>query len=364
MRGVGLIAGWKAGAEFSRRRLSLLGPPPDWVRPRAPRTVAPIEAVLVLQRGTNPTTDYYIRPRLPLGLPSTVVDLTDDPADCEPLGDGRGLWVVICRYVSEPWLRELERARPARVSFFADDDLPAIQADGDLPEGLRGKVGAHYGRHVDRLSALVDDVWVSTPTLAAAHLRREVTVLPPVPEADPPAGERIDPPLVVYHGTDSHAAERRFVLEVARIIQARAAHVRFEVTGDERLERTAADLPNVRIVRQTAWPVYRDEQAGRRASVFLAPLLRSRVNASRAPVKAFDAARLGAAAVFANHPVYEGWVRPGVDGVLATMTPEAFAETVLELLRDEGRRLALVSAARDRLIALRRDAGGLPGAPA
>lgn len=154
------------------------------------------------------------------------------------------------------------------------------------------------------------------------------------------------------------------MLEVARRLQSRAPDALVEVTGDAKLARQARGLANLRVVEQASWPAFLRAQAGRRAAVFLAPLGRSAVNDARAPVKAFDAARLGAAAVFADAPAYCNWVRPGVDGLLAPLTPDAFVDATVELLRDEPRRLSLARAARERLIALRRTVSVLPGGPA
>lgn len=358
----GLTATLASGAEFGRRRLRLLAPPScAWVIPEAKATAGEIDAVLVLQRNANPSTDYYLRPRLPERKRALIVDLDRDPASTLRVLRGLRVCVVICRYVTPTWRKAIEELVPARVVYFMDDDLPAVVGDVSTPSTLRGKVAAYYGRHVAELSRLATDVWVSTPALAARHPFPGVVIVPPVPEADPPEPDEDGPPLVVYHATDGHAEERRFVLEVARRLQHLAPFARVEVTGDKVLARSAADQPNLTVVPQTSWPAYLAAQTGRRAAVFLAPLSRSRVNDARAPVKAFDAARLGAAAVFADHPVFRSWTRPGVDGVLAQPDPDAFAVATADLLVDAGRRVALANAARSRLLALRRDVGALPG---
>jgi hypothetical protein len=81
-------------------------------------------------------------------------------------------------------------------------------------------------------------------------------------------------------------------------------------------------------------------------------------------VKAFDAARLGAAALYADAPAYRGFVREGVDGLLLPMRAEAWAAAVAALLADPARRLALATAAQARLAALWRHPGPLPASPA
>ena len=125
----------------------------------------------------------------------------------------------------------------------------------------------------------------------------------------------------------------------------------------------AAGMANVRIAPQLAWPDYLEAQSGQRAAISLAPLFASPLNDARAPVKAFDAARLGAAGLYADAPAYRGFVRDGVDGRLLPMEPAAWAEAIIELARDPARRLALAAAARERLVGMMRADPRFPPAP-
>ena len=325
------------------------------------------DGILVLQRGENASTDYYLRPRLESAdLPAEIADLTDEPgrsALLAPHGP-QALTVVFCRYASPAWLEALEAARErlARVVFFMDDDLPEMMRAGEIPSAARGKVALHFAAHAVRLSALCSETWVSTPELARRYPEARARVLQPLPEAEPPASAPADAKLVVYHGTDVHARERRFVLEVARLLEALAPVARIEIAGDKALERTAAGAANVEVVPQLPWPDYRATQAGREAAISLAPLFPSRLNDARAPVKAFDAARLGAAGLYADAPAYRGHVRHGEDGLLLPMEPGAWAAAIAGLLSDPARRMGLSGAARERLIAKLGSDEGFPPA--
>lgn len=338
---------------------------PVMITPRAGYGGSAHDAVLILQRGDNPSTDYYLRPRLEAErVPSAIVDVRSDPAACALLARAEAPLVVVCRYISRRWLTALEarQGRFARFVFFADDDLPGMMADRALPLSVRGKVARHYGLRAPRLSALASEVWLSTEALAARYPEARAAVLAPVPEADyrPPQAEAR--PLVVYHSTDVHGAERSFIAEVARRLAALAPEAVVEMTGDRGLRRRCG--ANVRIVDQTAWPRYRDEQAHRSAALSLAPLTPSAVNAARAPVKAFDAARLGAAGLYADAEPYRNFVRDRKDGLLLPMQPEAWAAAIAGLLRDPAGRLRLAGAGQARMAQLRREAGGFPPAPA
>ena len=129
------------------------------------------------------------------------------------------------------------------------------------------------------------------------------------------------------------------------------------------MPRAAAESPNVRISPQLAWPDYLDAQSGRRAGISLAPLFPSPINDARAPVKVFDAARLGAAGLYADAPAYRGFVRDGEDGLLLPMSPGAWASAIVDLARDPQRRLALAVAARERLAGMLRGDRRFPAVP-
>lgn len=359
---MGFSTAIRKARELGRRRLALAGVRPRMIVPTAPYAPRPHDAVLVQQRGPNASTDYYLRPRLEReAVPWAVANLDEDPGAQPLLTQAQALLVVVCRYTSPAWLEALEAARPriARFAYFMDDDLPAMIADESLPASVRGKAAEHFGRQVDRLDGLVSEVWLSTDTLARRYPDKAL-VLPPLPESDPAPPAPTDETRVVYHGTDTHPEERDFVATIARLLANRGATARIECTGDARLRAIAADLPNLEVVPQLAWPDYLAAQRGRSAAVLLAPLSDTAVNAARAPVKALDAARLGAAGLYADAEPYRGFVRAGVDGELLPMVPEAWAGAIEALLADPDRRRALAAAGAERFAAVREGRGPLP----
>ena len=232
--------------------------------------------------------------------------------------------------------------------------------DSGLPHTVRSKVALHFGEHVDRLDGLASEVWVSSPVLAERYADARARLLAPLPEADPPAPSNALERRVVYHGTDVHGPERRFVLEVARILAASGCDAPMEITGGRALAAAAAGLANVVVTPQAPWPDYRRRSSNTAAAISLAPLFASEVNDARAPVKAFDAARLGATGLYADAPPYRLDVRPEVDGRLLPMDPGAWAEAIIDLLSDASRRIEMARAARARLMALRRSRHAFP----
>jgi hypothetical protein len=300
MPALGLSATIRKASEFGLRGLSLALTTPRMVSPQARYPSRPHDGILFLQKGDNASTDYYLRPRLPANLPVEIIDL-DSPREPKLLRECEAMLVIVCRYICAGWLADLYDTPQliSRVAFFADDDLPGMMADRSLPFAVRGKVARHYGRYADWLSRFSSEVWFSTPALAARYPQARATVLAPVPEADYAPPPPNVPPIIAYHSTDVHAAERLFVIEVARLLSDRAPEIVFEMTGDAATRRQCADLANVRVLTQAPWPAYRDGAGRAPAALSLAPLLPSAVNEARAPVKAFDAGRMGAAGLFA-----------------------------------------------------------------
>jgi hypothetical protein len=366
MAPLGFSAGVRKARELGRRSLSLAMASRRMVAPQAHYDALACDGILVLQRGENASTDYYVRPRLERAdTPYVITDLASPPEHCALLAPGgaQALMVIFVRYGAESWLGALAavRRRLSRVAFFMDDDLPAMISDPELPRAARGKVALHFGAQVERIGGLASEVWVSTQVLADRYEEVRPRVLAPIPEADPPAPAADTPRKAVYHGTDVHPQERLFALEIARRLA--GADVDFEITGGPQLARAAADLSGVTITPQLTWPQFRRRQATTRAAVSLAPLMPSALNAARAPVKAFDAARLGAAGIFADVEPYRSFVRDGEDGLVLPMEPQRWAEAILDLLANPERRLRLAARAQARLIELRRSAGSFP-APA
>ena len=367
MPALGLSARARKARELGMRAISLALSRPRMVVPRADYPPRRTDGILVLQRGENASSDYYLRPRLAgAGALTEIADLSQDPRVSRLLapGAGQALTVVFCRYASPVWLQALEavRGRLARVVLFMDDDLPAMMRAAEIPAAARGKAALHFGAHADRLSELCSEVWVSTQALADRYPEARARVLPPLPEAPPPEPSAETPALVVYHGTDVHEHERAFVLQVARRLVTLSPDARLELAGEASLVG-AAGLSNVTVVSQLSWPDYLKAQTGRQAAISLAPLFDSPLNDARAPVKAFDAARLGAAGLFADAPAYRTAVRDGEDGLLLPMQPDAWAEAIAALLADPRRRLRLARAGRTRIIGLIGSDPGFPAAP-
>src|SRR5271165_6564620 len=72
--------------------------------------IGPFRHLIVVIDGANPSFDYYIGSRLEKqpDLPTTLLDLSDDPASLDPSLFDAAL-VLFCRYLSARWLTFVRR---------------------------------------------------------------------------------------------------------------------------------------------------------------------------------------------------------------------------------------------------------------
>lgn len=314
----------------------------------------PVGYVLVLEHGRLPSTDIYLRPRLeaPGMPPAEVLDMSSVApgiTSIPPPPLGTGIFIVVCRYISTPWLRWLRtrRGQIAGLAFFADDDLPAMMHDRGLPARYRLKVWRLYGRQVRRLSALASELWVSSPALAARYAAASPRTIAPLDPIRPYAlGRRFV--RYFYHGTATHRAEIEWLRDVVAMVQARNPQTAFELFGDRSVRDLYRHIERVTVLHPMDWPDYAVRNAMTPQDIGLAPLLPGSVNAGRSHSRFFDIVHTGAAGLYSNRPPYAGFVRGGEDGLLLPDDKIAWARAILALAEDEPGRRRLAAAARQR----------------
>ncbi|MCB4769822.1 hypothetical protein LGR54_14480 [Ancylobacter sp. Lp-2] len=261
---------------------------------------SPRQRVLVLVRGANPSSDYYLMPRLArMDVSVETIDTRlHHPADVA-LDDAL---VIICRYLPWRWLRALRAAPGARLAAFVDDDYKAMLRDRRLPLGYRALVALQGLLPLRLLRSRGCRLWVSTPTLAHRLAAWQPKVITPLPGADDLAAP-LPPPsdLVRYHAQLSHLGDHGLAADIVRRVLAKRPATRIEVIGPDAAAPLWGFSEQVHFIGEMDWPAYRDHTTGG-GGVLIAPLRDTAVNRARAPTKAIDAARLGAAALFGAGP--------------------------------------------------------------
>jgi hypothetical protein len=296
-------------------------------------------SVCVVERGRNPSTDYYVRSRVEaLGVP-----LVDEPEE--------GSLVVIVRYLDSTWRKRIEkkRARLAGVAYFMDDDLLDIGAITVPPLPYGARMMWLAWRHKDWLKKIGAQLWVSTPYLAKKYSDWKPHLLTPAPWRS--LLERRSPVRVFYHGTGLHRKEIQWLAPVVREVQERVASTSFEVFGRGWVERLYRKIPRTTVLHPTSWDNFQDHCAGKSFHIGLAPLLPHAFNAARGHTKFFDFVRCGAAGIFSNVEPYASFVRHEEDGLLVDNQPHAWVAAIERLAGDAALRERIAEAARQRAFA-------------
>jgi hypothetical protein len=303
--------------------------------------------LLILEQGRNPTTDYYLRPRLPPPdrVPTRVVDLSTDPSSV-PLADGT--FLIVVRYLNGTWARHLRRHRDrlSGAAYFMDDDLPVARQDGSLPLRYRWKIQRLFLNRLDTLSVLCDRIWVSNAYLADKYRKSGATVLPPLPLAEKPL--ETAHLTYFYYGSASHAREQTWLVNVVRRVQAEKNNLAFITIGDDAVRKLYADIPRVLVLHPMRWPRYVEALPVMAHHIGLAPLLPSPFNHSRTHTKFFDFTRLGAIGLYSNTTPYAAFIRHDVDGLLLPNDAEAWCQAIVETGRSASLRSRMLEEARKR----------------
>jgi hypothetical protein len=292
---------------------------------------------LVLQWGSNPSTDYYVRTRAQAaGATLRLRHVAADRPTAEDFAPGTR--VIIVRYLAGPWVRALQayRGRLAGIVYLMDDELLDPLAWRTLPGKYRGKLRRHCQAWHRDLAALATEYWGSTPALCERHRALGMRHTPPLPLAEdagrvPAAVLAQGPVWVFYHGTEAHLEEMRWLQPiVAGVLQAHP-HVHFETIGGPEVNRLFRALPRTRVLHPMSWPNYLDHCRTLQGHVGLAPLLPSLFNAARSHTKVYDIERCGAVGLYAREGPYAGHVAPG-RGRLLPMEPEVWRQALDELV--------------------------------
>lgn len=313
---------------------------------------SPVPTVALLSNGDSASITYLLRPYLAkLGQQTVIVDMTADTAD----GRTRVACstVVIVRYLPDEWVEPLRayRASGGRVVYFMDDDLMDPQARRNLPALYGKKIHNLAARQRRTLESICSEFWVSTPYLARKYACWSPTLLPPGAEIGDivPATETCS---ICYHGTASHKLELEWLVPVLSDVQESNSTTRFEVFGDQHVNRMYRQMPRVAVLHPMSWSNYLAYTAATKHDIGLAPLLPDPFNAARGPTKFFDFVRMGAVGIYSDVVPYRGFVRDGVDGLLLPNDPQLWVETILELRNNSLQRKAMAEAARDRALSM------------
>lgn len=329
-----------------------------------------VSRVLVVGKFPNPTFDYYFAARLsaPGMPPFQLLDIRSFDSNTV---EADGTFVILIRYASKAaarWLGE-NRARLAGVAVFLDDDIAALVLGREASLGYRYRLMRDSILPLRTLRGMIDELWVSTETLARRHSYADPTILPPAPSLAtlPVAAQAVTQdacPLqtvtLAYHATAIHVEEHRFLAPIIRQVLQLRKHAEFEVFAEGRSAKLwlGLDLDRVMVRRPLPWQKYVEENCHRSVDIMVVPVAPSQVNDCRAETKRIDIARLKAAAILSDCPAFqtaeEGEILLAYDEVL-------WVRQLISLIDDPQARINAALATRRRVEALAREsAAGIP----
>jgi len=328
-------------------------------RPADPASTGKHRSLLVLTPGESSTLTLYL-PRIMKEAGAVDFDLRNSlnsPPASWPFGEN--VWVVILRHASEEWaaLLKKNRASLAKVTFFADDDLPAAAGARELPADYARRTAANYRSMLRAFRGLFDDLAVSTPELARRCGNPRVCIWPPVCPEKPSTGA---PLRYFYHGTAAHLAEIEWLVPVVEEVQKAVPEAWFEIMSTVYAKKLFEGIPRVQCMHPMSWPDYFLYTSTYRQDVGLAPLLETTFNTARSHAKLFDITRCGAAGVYSAVGPFNHHVVDGETGVLLPNDHRRWTEAVTRLLLnpDERARIHAKAAAL-----CRSSRAGLPVTP-
>lgn len=310
-------------------------------------------AVALLHQGGGSTIDHFLRGPLEQQGQTLLEFDSGQPPQAGQLAQLAELsLIVVVRYLPAAWLVPLRqlRRRGCLLAYLMDDDLLDPSAFASLPRPYRRRLRQRISGRRQLVPALFDRIWVTSAVLAERYGHLGAQLLPLRPHASLLARR---PRLqLAYLGTSVHQAEFQWLLELFTLLQQRHSHTHIDVFGDLAINRLLRHLPRVRVIQPMGWGNYLAETGEDRIDLLLSPLLASRFNAARAPVKFIDAARCGAAGLYSDREPYRGFVRHGIDGLLLEDRQSVWLEQIEALIADPGRRLQLAAACRQRALEL------------
>ncbi|WP_418139361.1 glycosyltransferase family 1 protein [Oceanimonas smirnovii] len=295
---------------------------------------------LVIEQGANPSTDFFIRPWAENNQAQCKFVSLSSPPPAQQKWD----LVIFVRYITPAWRAWLtsNKHHIGRLVLFMDDDLFSLKAHSHLPLRYRYKLFQYVWRHQFWLKQVGFELWVSTPWLAEKYASWSPLVLTP----SSPHQQLTPQKTLFYHGSASHRSEFEWLYPVFEHVLTQDHSISVELIGNHNVRKRFAALPRVHVLHPMSWPAYQALLARPGRCIGLAPLLDNPFNAARAPTKFFDITQACAVGIYADHPVYRSVIKDGYNGRLVPMEQKTWADTILQLSKNEQERAHMIKNAQ------------------
>lgn len=263
-------------------------------------------SILVIGSFPNSTYDYYIAPRLGDAARKKLIYHNPHIENITKTAiNPNQTLVIINRYITRTvvqWLEENQQLLTG-IIWVVDDDFTAMISSFNVP--FYNKIRpAQTLVHQKSLKKLVDHLIVSTNRLATHFHGWPVTVMPPVAHVAP--DERIVDPRQLYYFAKMHKSEHAFLYPIVSSILKNHPDVHFTVTAKGRLAKKWLRLGSqVTVKSEISYLDYTHFlETLPTGGLFLVPLTKTKLNASRSDAKLIEIVKSGSAALIANERAY------------------------------------------------------------
>jgi hypothetical protein len=297
---------------------------------------------ILLRPDHSPTDDLYVTAAMELigrrhGWSYSIIDLRDPVPLDDPQAIRPGDFVVVSRYITEPWFQRLAKLQGRiRIAYLMDDDVAAAIDTPALRMLYRQRMDEVALLDFQAMLRLADHVVVTSENLLRTYNSPKTRMLHPPCLRFPLDMVHQDmrrPIRFAYHGTDGHLEDINFLAPVlGRLAQKFGSRIEVEIFTSFRWPTT---LSNIRFVKPKPWADYVAHAARHPAHVAVVPLLFTPYNAGKSIIKVHDTTSLGAVGVYSRTDPYTGVVRDGEDGLLVANDPGLWYQA-LKLLTEQG----------------------------
>lgn len=307
----------------------------------------------ILHQNAGPTLAYFVRsPAEQAKFVVTELDSGVAPSASAVALLEKSDYILVVRYLPKPWLRVIQRlaSSGATLTFLMDDDLLDPQSHKGLPDAYQRRLRERITNQSRFIPRLFSRVWVTSAYLKHKYSHLQPHLLQMCPDA------RLFPSRsthrLAYLGTASHPLEFAWLVGLLEKLQSSRSDCSIELYGDLQINRQFRHIPGVRIVHPMSWSSFLLDSSTRQLDVMLCPLLDHPFNRCRAPVKFFDAARMGAVGIYSDRPPYQGFIRHEEDGILLSDGYDFWLNAINMLLENQTHLETLAANAQRRASAL------------
>ena len=242
-----------------------------------------------------------------------------------------------------------------KIILFLDDDLLNINFSSNLPFFYWIKL--FFGIRIFKvlLRFFITDIWVTnsqlySQTKIAIKDKIPISILPLFPSRKLISSPKIY--RLAYLGTSSHVMELKWIIGFLQKFQSSRNDCVVDLIVNSKWRRKFRNIPRLRCFYPMDFETYLLDTSNRKVDILLTPLMESKFNLSRSPVKFFDAIRLGAVGIYSDRLPYKGFIKDGKDGFLLSDSHEDWIITINKILKDDSLSNLIFASSKERALRL------------